>query len=106
MIKDKTKFTYSKHAKDEWVRDEYGFIKHKPKIFLSAGCKGCIREPSGNYKVTYRYCDKTDIILVASEGGFVITNYRKLNLKNKTDHRGIFYMMPQKKKKLKGKRFF
>jgi hypothetical protein len=107
MIKDKTKFIYSKHAKDEWIRDEHGFIRHKPKMFLSAGCKGCIKQKDGKYQITYRYCDRTDLILISDASGFVITNYRNLNIQNKTNHKGTFYITPVKTKtKLKGLKLF
>jgi hypothetical protein len=107
MIKDKTKFVYSKHAKDEWIRDEHGFIRKTPKTFFSAGCKGSKKQPDGNYVVTYRYCDRTDLVLIVSEDGRVITNYRDLNLKNRDNHKGTFYITPKKTtSKLKGKRFF
>jgi len=106
MIKDRTKYKYSKHAKAEWIRDEHGFIKHTPKSFLSAGCKGCIKQPDGNYRVTYRYCDRTDLVLIVKQDGFVITNYRDLNIKNKTNYRGTFYIAPKKTTRLRGKRFF
>lgn len=101
MIQNKTKFIYSKHAKDEWIREERGIIRHYPKMFFLAGCKSCRRDGKSEdvYKVVYRYDDRYDLILVCREDGLVITNYLSLNLGNKTNFRGMFYLKPQKKLK-------
>ena len=105
MITEKSKYKYSKHAKDEWVKDEHGFIRHYPRTFLSAGCKHVEKitvegkEDEERYRVTYRYDDRTDLVLVCTKDAFVITNYRTLNLKNKTNYRGSFYLESPKTKK-------
>lgn len=87
----KIKLTYSSHAKDEWANDRLEFIKHRPLYFIPSVCKKIENQDDGVIRATYRYNNRLDLILVIKDN-FVITNYLKINLKNKEDFKGSFYV--------------
>lgn len=96
-IPEKTRFKYSGHAKREWLREEHGPIQHYPKMFTRESCKDIIDNGDNTYKFVYRYDDRYDLILVVNKQGEVITNYKKINLDNKHNLRGMFYVNVNKK---------
>lgn len=82
---------YSRHAKLEWMRDEWGIIRCYPKHFIKTIPKKII-DQGDSFKAHYRYCDRTDLVLVISKvDNIVITNYRTYS-NNKGNYRGQFVL--------------